>query len=166
MRTRARFLFMLACVALAAAACGRASQSDIDAALHITPTATLSADAIVTSTAVAAIKDATRQAAIAALTSPGAGNDANVSLAAAGDVVAGQSAFMNRCQACHRPAGNGRGPALTGAKAKPITLTDEQIRDLIRTGKGHANPPGAYTTVDIPDSNVINIIAYIRANNP
>jgi mono/diheme cytochrome c family protein len=165
MRTRAKFLIMLVAVALAAAACGRASQSDIDAALHITPTATLSAGAIMTGTAEAAIKEATRQAAIAALASPG-GENGNVSLAAAGDVTAGQSQFMNRCQACHRPAGNGRGPALTGAKAAHITLTDEQLRDLIRTGKGHANPPGAYTEIDISDRNVINIIAYIRANNP
>lgn len=165
MRTRARFFFMAVIISFAAAACGRASQKDIDSALHITPTATLSADQIVTSTAVAAAKEATRQAAIAALSSPGAGNDSNVSLAAAGDVAAGQTQFLNRCQACHRPAGNGRGPALTGAQAKPIALTDEQLRELIRTGKGHSTPPGAYSTVDISDRNLINIIAYIRDVN-
>ena len=166
MRTRAKLLLMTVAVALAAVACGRASQSDIESALHITPTATLSADAIMTGTSVAIVKEATRQAAIAALASPGSGNNANISLAAAGDVVAGQTQFLNRCQACHRPAGNGRGPALTGAKATHLTLTDEQIRDLIRTGKGHSVPPGPYTTVDISDTNVINIIAYIRANAP
>jgi mono/diheme cytochrome c family protein len=166
MRTRARFLFMAVIISVAAVACGRASQKDINSALHITPTATLSAAQIVTSTAAAVEKEATRTAAIAALSSPGAENNSNASLAAAGDVAAGQTQFLNRCQSCHRPAGNGRGPALTGAKAKPITLTDEQIRDLIRTGKGHSTPPGPYSTVDISDRNVINIIAYIRDGNP
>lgn len=161
MRTRAKLVFMTMLVALVAVACGRASTADINAALHITPTPTLSADAIMTGTSVAIGRDATRQAAIAEISSPGAQNG-NFSLAAAGDVVAGQTQFLNLCQSCHRPAGNGRGPALTGAKAKPITLTDEQIRDLMRTGKGHSTPPGPYSAVDISDRNVINIIAYIR----
>ena len=165
MRTPARLILMAILISVAAVACGRASKSDIDSALHITPTPTFSAGVILTSTAEAVAREATRQAAIAALSSPGSGDNASVSLAAAGDVAAGQTQFLNRCQACHRPAGNGRGPALTGASAKPITLSDEQLRDLIRTGAGHANPPGAYTTIDISDRNLINIIAYLRDGN-
>jgi len=152
-------------ISVAAVACGRASKGAIDSALHITPTPTFSADQIITSTAAAISKEATHQAAIAALASPGGGNNGNVSLAAAGDVALGQTLFSNICLACHRATGAGRGPALTGANAKPITLTDEQLRDLIRTGKGHATPPGAYSAIDISDRNLINIIAYIRDGN-
>ena len=72
MRTRARFFFMAVIISVAAVACGRASQNDINSALHITPSPTLSAAEIVTSTAAAVEKEATRQAAIAALSSPGA----------------------------------------------------------------------------------------------
>jgi len=162
MRTRVRFLFMTVIIAIAAVACGRASKDDINAALNITPSPTFSAAEIVTSTAMAISKEATHAAALADLASPGANTGGNFSLAAAGDVTAGKTQFLNLCQSCHRPTGKGRGPALAGASAKPITLTDGQLRDLLRSGKGHSSPPGAYTTSDISDRNLINIIAYIR----
>src|SRR5829696_2800462 len=51
MRTRLTFLVATLGIAVIAVACGRASQADIDSALGITPTATLSADQIATGTA-------------------------------------------------------------------------------------------------------------------
>jgi mono/diheme cytochrome c family protein len=150
MRTRGSFLIMTLAIALVAVACGRASQKDIDSALGITPTATLSAAEIATGTS-QAIADATKQAqALAALSSPGSGGSP-VSLAAAGDVVQGRTQFMIRCQQCHQPAGTGTGPALTGPNNPAVAMTDEQLEALIRTGVNHSTPPGAFTTIDISD---------------
>lgn len=161
MRKRLSFLLVTLAVAVVAVACGRASQKSIDSALHITPTATLSVAQIATGTADAANAAQTRTAARAVLSSPGAGGSP-ISLAALGDVTAGQRSFNNFCARCHRPAGNGSAPALAGAGNPATKYTDQQIQTLVRTGEGHAKPPGPLTVVSIPDSSLINIIAYIR----
>src|SRR5690349_2411175 len=150
MRKRLSLLLVTLAVAVVAVACGRASQKEIDAALHITPSATLSVAQIATGTADAANAAQTRTAARAALSSPG-------SLAALGDVTAGQRSFNTYCSRCHRPAGNGPAPALAGAGNPATKYTDEQLQALVRTGEGHAKPPGALTSVTIPDSSLINI---------
>jgi mono/diheme cytochrome c family protein len=164
MRTRGSLLVATIAIAVFLVACGRASESDINAALGITPTATLSVAEIASSTSEAMV-DATNQAiAFAEISSPGSGGSP-VSLAAAGDVVQGRTQFTIRCQQCHQPAGTGKGPALTGPNNPAVAMTDEQIQSLIRTGANHSTPPGAYTTIDISDRQLINIIAYIRSQS-
>ncbi len=164
MRTRLAFLLMTGAIAVIAVACGRASPRDIDMALGITPTPTLSADEMVTSTAVAIAAAATKQAAIAALASPG-GEGANVNLAAAGDVTQGRTQFQIRCQQCHQPSGKGKAVALTGPGNASTKYTDAQLRDLLRTGTGHSTPPGPISTTTISERQLINIIAYIRSQS-
>src|SRR4051812_10238400 len=70
MRRRLFFLVSTLCVAFVAVACGRASQKDIDAALGITPTVTLSAGQMSTGTAGA---QAAQTAQVAEAGGPGAG---------------------------------------------------------------------------------------------
>jgi mono/diheme cytochrome c family protein len=159
MRTRLAFLVMTVSVAIVAVACGRASKEEIDAALGITPTATFSAEQVISSTAEAASVAATRQAAIAALASP---QGADVDLASAGDVTQGRLQYQLRCQQCHQPSGNGPAAALSGPGNPATTFTDAQLRDLVRTGEGHAKPPGPLNTTAISDRQLINIIAFIR----
>lgn len=161
MRRRLAFLVMTIAIAVVAVACGRASQNQIDAALGITPTVTLSAADMATGTSQAVITLATRQAAIASLASPGSGGSP-VSFAAAGDIVQGRTQFMIRCQQCHQPSGAGRAPALKGPNNPAVALTDEGLRELVRSGVGHAAPPGPLNEVAISDRQLINIIAYIR----
>jgi mono/diheme cytochrome c family protein len=164
MRTRLAFLVMTVSIAVIAVACGRASQTDIDMALGITPTPTFSAAAILTSTAEAGSAAATKQAAIAALASPG-GQGANVDLASAGDVTQGRVQFQIRCQQCHQPSGKGAAVALAGPGNAATKYTDAQLRDLVRTGVGHAQPPGPLNTTAISDRQLINIIAFIRSQS-
>jgi mono/diheme cytochrome c family protein len=151
MRGRALFLVMTIGIAIVAVACGRASESDINAALGITPSPTESAEQMVTSTAQAA---ATRTAAAAAAGSPGA--------VALGDITAGEAQFNIFCAQCHKPDGSGRGPALAGAESPAKGMTDAQLTDLIRNGTNHA-PPGAYKTTEISDKQITNINAYIHS---
>jgi mono/diheme cytochrome c family protein len=151
MRGRALFLVMTIGIAIVAVACGRASESDINSALGITPSPTESAEQMVTSTARAA---ATRTAAAAAAESPGA--------VALGDITAGEAQFNIFCAQCHKPDGSGRGPALAGAESPAKGMTDAQLTDLIRNGTNHA-PPGAYKTTEISDKQITNINAYIHS---
>jgi mono/diheme cytochrome c family protein len=150
MRGRVSLLVMTIGVAVFAVACGRASQKQIDSALGITPTATLSASDISTSTAQAA---AVASAGVNA--SPG-------SVAAVGNVVQGKSTFQFNCAQCHRPDGTGRGPSLTGPSSPAIALSDDQIKDLIRNGTNH-KPPGPFKEFQINDQRIADIIAYIRS---
>jgi mono/diheme cytochrome c family protein len=122
----------------------------------------LSIAQIATGTSEAALEAQTRTAAIAQLSSPGAGGGSPVSLAAAGDVVQGKTQFQIRCARCHNPSGSGSAPSLAGPGNPSTALSDQQIFDLVRTGEGHASPPGPLTTVTISDRQLINIIAFIR----
>lgn len=160
MRRRLSFLVATFAVAVIAVACGRASQKDIDAALGITPSPTLSVAQIATGTASAASAQQTRTAALAAIGSPGSGSP--VSLAAAGDIVQGRTQFQLRCARCHNPNGNGSAPALAGAGNPATKYTDQELENLVRTGQGHASPPGPLNAVTISDRQLINIIAFIR----
>ena len=160
MRRRLSFLISTLAVAVIAVACGRASRSDINSALGITPSPTLSVAQVATGTAAAAEAQQTRTAAQAAIDNPGSGSP--VSLAAAGDVVQGGTQFQLRCARCHSPNGNGSAPALAGAGNPATTYTDQELQQLVRTGEGHAQPPGPLTSVTISDRQLINIIAFIR----
>ena len=161
LRTRLSFLVMCALVGVIAVACGRASKEDIDSALGITPTATLSEQQVADSTAAAASREETRAAAQAALSSPGA-NGGPVDLASAGNPTLGRTQFLQRCQTCHRPGGAGPAPELKGPDNPTVALSDQQIVDLIRTGVGHATPPGPLTEIDISQKQMIDILAFIR----
>ena len=142
-------------------ACGRASPADIDAALGITPTATLSTEQILAGTEQAVASDQTRTAAQAQLAaSPVPGQ--TVELAAAGNAASGGTTFRLYCVACHSPAGGPKGPSLAGPDNPAVARSDQELFDLIRTGEGHAAPPGPYTTSTITDRQLIDVLAYIR----
>jgi mono/diheme cytochrome c family protein len=159
MRTRLSLLVVTIGIAVVAAACGRASETDILSALGITPTATLSSEQAATSTAAAISGLETRTAAQASIDS---GSGSPVALAEAGDVAQGKIQFQLRCLNCHRVAGTGTAPALVGPANPAVPISDQGIFDLVRTGEGHAVPPGPLTVVTISDRQLINIIAFIR----
>jgi mono/diheme cytochrome c family protein len=161
-RARFSFLAMCAVIAVVAVACGRASEEDINNALNITPTPTLSTQQVAEQTAAAQSEQSTREAAQAALASPGAAGSAVVDLASAGNPNTGRIAFLQRCQSCHRPGGGGAGPDLSGPNNPAVALTDQQIVDLLRTGEGHAAPPGPLSEVDLNEKQMVDILAFIR----
>jgi mono/diheme cytochrome c family protein len=140
MRTRLFFLVAIMGVAVVAVACGRASQADIDSALGITPTATFSAEQIATGTANAALAQES----------------------GAGDVAQGKIQYQLRCLNCHRANNTMNAPVLSGPDNPAIQYTDAELEALIRTGQGHSTPPGPLNEVTISESQLTNIIAYIR----
>ncbi len=154
-RTRASFLVMCLLLGVVLVACGRATQEQIDEALGSTPTMTDQEKAAETEQAVAAAQ--TREAVQAQLATPG--NEGAVDIASTGNPVLGRTTFAQRCMACHKAGGSGGD--LAGASSPANSLTDQQIIDLIRSGDGHT-PPGPLTTVDISDSAMPNLLAYLR----
>jgi mono/diheme cytochrome c family protein len=163
MRTRLSLLAVTVGIAIVAVACGRATQEQIDAALGITPTPTYSVEQIATGTANAVAAQETRAAAQAALASPGSGG--TVSLAAAGDVTQGSTQYRLRCLNCHRVGSPSNAPVLEGPDNPAVALTDQELFDLVRTGEGHATPPGPLTEVTISEGQLINILAFIRSQS-
>ena len=153
MRTRPALLTTIIGVAVLVAACGRASEQEINQALGITPTPTLSAEQIATGTAAAAAAAATRTAEAAMAGSPGAA-------AALGDVASGKTQFNTWCLNCHRVGGTG--PDLLAAGGPGANLTTEQLLPMIRTGENHS-PPGPYQTFMLSDKAVADITAYLRS---
>jgi len=152
---------MCGVIAVVVVACGRASEEDINNALNITPTPTLSTQQIADQTAAAQSEASTREAAQAALSSPGAEGSAVVDLASAGNPTLGRTAFLMRCQGCHTPGGQ-PAPALSGPGNPATKYTDEQLVQLLRTGEGHATPPGPLSVVDVNEKQMIDILAFIR----
>ena len=150
---RLALLVAVITVALGAAACGRATEDQINQALGITPTATQSAEQVASATEAAR---ATAAARLLAASSPGA--------AAQGDVSQGSRQFQTWCSGCHGPGGVGpdiRSPGSPGA-----TVTAETLLPLVREGVGHPeppNPPGVYSTTEISDKQVADIAAYLNA---
>jgi mono/diheme cytochrome c family protein len=142
-------LVALITVALGAAACGRATEDEINQALGITPTATQSAEQIVSATKAA---NATAAARLLAASSPGA--------AAQGDITKGSRQFQTWCSGCHGPGGVGpdiRSPGSPGA-----TVSAETLLPLVREGVGHADPPGPYSKTEITDAQIADIAAYLN----
>ena len=142
-------LVSLITIALGAAACGRATEDQINQALGITPTATESAEQVA---AAAEAASATASARLLAASSPGA--------VALGDVSQGSRQFQTWCSGCHGPGGVGpdiRSPGSPGASVTAATLLP-----LVREGVGHADPPGPYRTTEISDKQVADIAAYLR----
>lgn len=136
-------------VALTLAACGRATEEQINQALGITPTATMSAEQIAESTAAASATSAAKELALA---SPGG--------AAAGDVTAGGRQFNTWCIGCHGPGGAGPdilSPGSPGSAVDPATLLV-----MIREGDGHT-PPGPYKPTELSDKQVADLAAYLQS---
>jgi mono/diheme cytochrome c family protein len=139
-------------IVLVVAACGRASEEEINELLGIVPTPTLSDEQI----AMATEQAAAEASAIAAGASPviASGFDAS-----AGDVTLGRQQFTFQCQQCHRADGGGTGPALAGAGNPAVALSDDEIATLVR--EGHATVPG-FSVNRLSDRQLAGIIAFIR----
>ena len=162
-RTRFSFLAMVVLIAIIAVACGRASPADIDEALGITSTATLSEADVAQLTQEAISEQETREAAQEQLLSGSPPADGSpVDLASAGDPVAGRTAYLQRCQSCHKPGGAGPAPDLTGPDSPAAQYSDAELVELLRTGEGHADPPGPLDEVAVNEKQMLNILAYIR----
>ena len=146
-----RFVLLVALisVALGAAACGRATEDQINQALGITPTATQSAEQIASATEAAS---ATAAARLRAASSPGA--------AAQGDVVQGRRQFQTQCSGCHRPGG--AGPDILSPGSPGATVSAETLLPLVREAVGHPDPPGPYPKTLVTDKQVADIAAYLN----
>jgi mono/diheme cytochrome c family protein len=147
---RSALLVALISVALGAAACGRATEDQINQALGITPTATQSAEQVASATEAAS---ATAAARLLAASSPGA--------VAQGDVSQGSRQFQTWCSGCHGPGGVGpdiRSPGSPGASVTAATLLP-----LVREGVGHSDPPGPYGKTEISDKQIADIAAYLNS---
>ena len=105
MAVHRRFVLLvsLITIALGAAACGRATEDQINQALGITPTATQSAEQVAAATEAASATAAARQL---AASSPGA--------AVLGDVTQGKRQFQTWCSWVSRTGRRGTGHSLAG----------------------------------------------------
>ena len=151
LRMKHRGLLLLATVSLAIvlAACGRATELQIDQALGITPTPTRSPEEIASATS----------AAVASATARAAAEDEPAALAR-GDAARGRRQFTTQCVGCHRAGG--RGPNLLEAGGPGSDVTPDGLLALIREGTGH--PAGlTYRNTEISDSQVDDLAAYIRS---
>jgi len=141
-------------VLIVVVACGRASEDEINDALGIVPTATLSDQQIAQATESANAA----ASAIAAGGSPSAGDVAAIPV---GDIRLGQQQFQFQCVACHQANGSGRGPALIGPTSPITDMTDAELFALVRDGTGHTGQQPV-STVRLSDKQLASIIAYIR----
>lgn len=158
---RGAWLLIALVVAAMSVACGRANENEINQALGITPTPTVSAEQIATGTAEAAATGAARTAvAVARAATPGSGGDTEVAVAA-GDVTRGRLQFLTQCQGCHNPAGIGGN--LLAAGGPGAGLTNESLFPLIREGTGHPSPPGAFPATLVSDGNIRDLAAFIQS---
>src|SRR5829696_6246901 len=141
---RLALLVALITVALGAAACGRATEDQINQALGITPTATQSAEQVAAATEAVS---ATAAARLLAASSPGAAGAAVL-----GDVTQGSRQFQTQCSGCHRPGG--AGPDILSPGSPGETVTAEMLLPLVREAVGHADPPGPYPKTLVSDKQV------------
>lgn len=149
MLRRLTFMTTVISIALIVAACGRATEEQINQALGITPTATHSAEQIASATAAAS---ATSAAHLLAASSPGA--------VALGDVVQGERQFQTWCAGCHSAGGNG--PDILSPGSPGASVTTDMLLPLVREAVGHSTPPGPYKTTEISDKQITDVAAYIR----
>ncbi len=139
-------------VLIVVVACGRATEEDINKALGIEPTATLSGEQIAQAT----------ESANAAASAIALGGTPEVETGLpVGDVRLGQQQFQFQCMQCHQPSGAGPGGAITGPDSPVVAMTDQEIFDLVRTGEGHGTKAGVSRLL-ISDNQLASIIAYIR----
>jgi mono/diheme cytochrome c family protein len=148
-RRRLSFLVTVFALALVGVACGRATEDQINQALGITPTATLTAEQIAASTAAVT---ATHEALLLAASTP--------CVASVGDVAAGKRQYDVWCIACH--SAGGAGPDLLSAGSVGSTVKLESMTALIRDGENH--PPGAYRETEISDTQIADVTAYLLSS--
>lgn len=154
MHRRAALLVTFVGIAIGVAACGRASQIEIDQALGITPTPTLSAEQLAASTVAAA-------SAVAAQTVAAQAAEAGGQAAALGDVTRGSRQFTTQCAGCHRP--NGPGGDILAPGSGGADVNAETLLPLVRNGTGHPVPPGPFPATLLSDAAVRDIAAFIRS---
>jgi mono/diheme cytochrome c family protein len=153
-RGRAALLVSLVLITVAVAACGRATEEEINQALGITPTPTESAEQIAAATERAESAAATREAAIAS-GSPESGGVA----ALAGNPARGQTQYSLYCLQCHGPAG--QGPNILEPGNPAAAMTYEELLTLVREGTGHGVAP--IPNYLVSDQSLADIHAYIEA---
>ena len=85
-----------------------------------------------------------------------------------GDVGAGKNVFLNKCALCHGPDAKGKMmpalgqvPDLTDA-ALQARLSDDQIRAIVKQGKGKMPPLGD----SLSAKEVMDVAAYVRSLGP
>lgn len=157
MRKRGSILIItVMSVLIVAVACGRASEQDINNALGIKPTATMSDEQLAQATKVA-------EAAASAIAAGGTPVAASAAISMPeGDVKLGLQQFQFQCVTCHRADGSGKAPALTGPDSPVANMTDIQLFELVRNGTGHTGQQPV-SEVRISDKQLASIIAYIRS---
>lgn len=156
MRKRGSLLLIsMLSVLIVLVACGRASEQDINKALGIKPTATLSDEQLAQATKAAEAA----ASAIAAGATPVTTNA--VASLPEGDVKLGLQQFQFQCVTCHRADGSGSAPSLTVADSPVVNMTDLEVFDLVRNGTGHTGQQ-PISEVRISDKQLASIILYIR----
>ena len=142
-------------VLIVSVACGRASEQDINKALGIKPTATLSDEQLAQATKAA-------EAAASAIAAGGTPVTTNeIASLPQGDVKLGLQQFQFQCVTCHRADGSGSAPALAGPDSPMANMTDIEVFDLVRNGTGHTGQQ-PISEVRISDKQLASIILYIR----
>lgn len=160
MHRRLSLLLVLVVMGVGLSACGRASQTQIDAALGITPTATFSAEDLANATVAAEAKAVAQTARAGQPATPGALAEVDLP---PGDVAKGKADFNTQCLRCHSVAGSPRGKSVEEIAAWTEEKSDAEFVDLIRIGTGHPKPPGPLSVTLLADSKVANILAYLRS---
>lgn len=154
-RQRAALLAIFGLV-LVVAACGRATDEEIDQALGITPTPTVDAAAMAEATNAAATAEAERAQ------QQGSASPVEVAQENAGTAALGRTKFQFTCQTCHRAGGTAPDLLATGGPYAQIDYAT--LYPILREGEGHtgAGMPGAYETFELTDADIANIGAFIR----
>lgn len=152
-RKRGTLLVSVIAVVLSVAACGRASEEEINQALGITPTPTQSAEQIAEATSRAEAAAATREAQLAS------GSPASGEVALAGDAVRGQTQFSLWCMQCHGPAGTA--PDVLEAGGATAGMSYEELLAFLRDGTNHS--PGPIPNFRVSDQSIVDIQVYIQA---
>lgn len=155
-RGRGAVLLSMIAVVLTVAACGRASEEEINQALGITPSPTQSEEQIAEATSRAEAAAATREAQLAS-GSPEAGG----AVALAGDAIRGQTQISLWCLQCHGPAG--AAPDILEAGGAAAGMSYEELLTFLRDGTNHG--PGPIPNFRVSDQSIADIQAYIQAQS-
>ncbi|MEZ4625892.1 MAG: hypothetical protein R2843_14115 [Thermomicrobiales bacterium] len=159
-RRRAYWLIAVMGLAISPLRADALSEDDINAALGITPTATMSADDIATATQ-ESIENATRVA------ESGGGIDSaandTTDLAALGNPLIGRTGFLSNCTGCHVANGSGSALPVPGENGIAAPLTDMQIYNDSRRRESRRGCRRAGRAPISPTSRSYDTIAFIRS---